>query len=690
LLNCRANALVEEQHTMITRRQMLKTTAVAGGAAALIDVPGVDVSGEDGLTSPRIEPFATELTIRNGGIPEVLQALPGPLEGMPTFTDGVPTKYYQISMRPNDAEIVRGKSTKVWGYDGMCPGPTIMAELDPQFIEPTMSACASTGARDLRHDPERVVVRFWNWLCEDGVPHPAECHHVHDRPLPPLTSIHHHGGHTTASADGYPVYWFGRGQYRDYVYPNTSTRSGTLWYHDHGMDETGRNVYMGLAGFYLLTSRKEEALLRNCGIVLPKGPAVRDGNKFFGNRFDVPLVLQDRVLEQDPADSNRYNLVYTLFNHDGYLGDTFLVNGKAQPRLRVEARRYRFRVLNGSNARLYGLELASNGGRVPFVQIGSDGGLLPKAVQVGRNTDGSRPRGGSEYLKVSPAERMDIVVDFTGMKGRSVYLLNVLEQTNGRGPDGVFDPGGEIPLMRFDVVDPDPAWPDDSRVPRHLEPLLPLITKAEDAEHYEEYAPEDARNDNGTDASPGFALPLKMDDSGLPYNREYRLQRSHGLWLVNDDCFDYARNDADPPVVLGTTEIWRLVNTSGGWVHPLHIHLEEFRILSKNGVAPPPGEQGLKDTFLLGPNDVIRVITKFRDQHREGDGHNDGYYVFHCHNLEHEDMAMMGNWKVVVGDPEHPGNPGAYQTPSRRSYDHAEAESLDWDREVLQPGKPCP
>jgi FtsP/CotA-like multicopper oxidase with cupredoxin domain len=103
-------------------------------------------------------------------------------------------------------------------------------------------------------------------------------------------------------------------------------------------------------------------------------------------------------------------------------------------------------------------------------------------------------------------------------------------------------------------------------------------------------------------------------------------------------------------VKLDTTEIWRFHNSSGGWVHPMHVHLEEFKILTRNGVAPGPHEAGLKDTFLIGENETVEVITKFRDQEKSEDGHNDGLYVFHCHNLEHEDMAMMGQMLSVLPD----------------------------------------
>jgi FtsP/CotA-like multicopper oxidase with cupredoxin domain len=577
---------------MLSRRDMLKTTAMA--APALLHFGRSRAWALDGPPSPAFPPFLNRL--RPGdGVPPVLAPVskgmpPDPYSGWPVFEEE--TVYYDITMTESNAHVLPDPNltTKIWGYDGLYPGPTIEAELD-----------------------KRIVVRFRNNL---GLASrmTAKCHHNQIEPRTPFeyvaTSIHHHGGHTVAASDGHPLLAFGpmglddvrKDNFRDYIFANTSTRSGTLWYHDHCEDDTARNVFYGLAGFYLLRSADEDQSLRERGIVLPKGERVDIGDKFYGYKFDVPLVIQDRLFHENGL----FN--YPLFNHEGVLGDVYCVNGKAQPRLAVEPRRYRFRLLNGSNARVYEFAL---GAGMQFLQIGTDGGLLPKAVR-------------RASIKMAPAERVDVVIDFTGSWGNQIVLYNILEQTDGRGPAD--EAGGvRTPIMRFDVDVP-LSSPDTSRVPGHLEDLLPLNADR-NSPYFDDYRREDA-----------------------VITRDFRIHRRHGVWVVNGSCYDPAKSSTCPPVTLDTTEIWRFHNSAGGWVHPMHVHLEEFKILSRNGVAPGPHEAGLKDTFLVGENETVEVITKFRDQPKAEDGHNDGLYVFHCHNLEHEDMAMMGQMLAVRPD----------------------------------------
>ena len=589
---------------MLTRREMLKTTVLA--APAFLHFGRSRAWASDFPPSPTFPPFLNEL-LPGDGIPPVLVpvskgAPPDPYSGWPVFEEE--TLYYDMTMKEGTARILPDPklTTKIWGYDGLYPGPTIEAELD-----------------------KRIVARFRNNL-GPASRMTEKCHHNELHPRSPFeyvaTSIHHHGGHTVAASDGHPLLTFGptglddvrKHNFRDYVFANTSTRGGTLWYHDHCEDDTGRNVYHGLAAFYLLRSTDEEQRLSEAGIVLPKGrkipPSEREvmppDGRYYGYEFDIPLVIQDRLLNADGA------LNYPLFNHEGVLGDVYCVNGKAQPRLKVEPRRYRFRLLNGSNARVYEFALGES---VQFLQIGTDGGLLPQAVR-------------RASIKMAPAERVDVVIDFTWSWGKQIVLYNVLEQIDGRRPDD--EPGGvRTPIMRFDVERP-LSSPDNSRVPGHLEDLLPLNADRNNP-YFEDYRREDA-----------------------VITRDFSIHRQHGVWVVNGNCYDPAKSNTCPPVVLDTTEIWRFKNSAGGWVHPMHIHLEEFKILSRNGVPPGPHEAGLKDTFLIGENETVEVITKFRDQPKAEDGHNDGLYVFHCHNLEHEDMAMMGQMLAVLPDGTSP------------------------------------
>ncbi len=229
------------------------------------------------------------------------------------------------------------------------------------------------------------------------------------------TTTHLHGGHMPAGFDGHPVDYVNPGTFKDYYYTNKQVPA-TLWYHDHTMDYTGDQVYAGLAGFYILEDDYERSL------GLPSGDR------------EVAIVIQDRTFAADGS------LVYSD-NLMGELGDTILVNGTPYPYFEVGTSRYRFRILNGSNARSYNLVL-SNG--ASFVQIGSDGGLLEAPVV-------------RSSISIAPAERVDVIIDFgTASVGDQI----VLENTAGGA--------GTSQIMRFDVVR---VEDDPSTIPATLRPI---------------------------------------------------------------------------------------------------------------------------------------------------------------------------------------------------------------------------
>jgi FtsP/CotA-like multicopper oxidase with cupredoxin domain len=256
-----------------------------------------------------------------------------------------------------------------------------------------------------------------------------------------------------------------------------------------------------------------------------------------------------------------------------------LINGVPWPRMEVSTRKYRFRILNGSNARPFRLAL-SNGD--PFILIGTDGGLLAEPVAV-RN------------LPLAMAERAEVVVDFSRVPvGSKVFLMNTRERPELQQ------------LMRFDVAHRES---DNASVPSRL-------------------------------SDPGFlSRPASVN------TRTWALQRSfsfrHGLppfiWTINGQHFDPDRSDAKVP--LGDIELWRLRSEGGGQLHPAHVHLAHFQILERNGNPPLPHERGWKDTVGLEPGEEALVMLRF-EQFR-------GRYLFHCHNLEHEDHAMMSRFDVV-------------------------------------------
>jgi FtsP/CotA-like multicopper oxidase with cupredoxin domain len=523
--------------------------------------------------------------------------------------------YYQIAMEEiAGVEILEGLETTLWAYVD-----------HPYDLDAPLAASAvreAPGPTIVAERGRAVVIRFVNRLRIDSVlARPGE---------PPDTCVHGHGCHTPPQSDGYPTdcipAWSGTGlpHTRVYVHPNDNDFPSTCWYHDHTNHHTARNVYHGMAGFFILrphpTHGGRDALYRQIEASLPSADC------------DVPMVFQDRLFQADGA------LNFPDFNHDGILGDTFLVNGRMQPYLAVEPRKYRFRWLNGSNARIYALAFSryprSARAALPFVQIGTEGGLLPKPA----------PR---TIAEIAMAERHDVVFDFAEYRRQGItqlYLVNAMQQEDGRGPEEI-DLDRCTPLVRFDIADRISDGADLSSIPSILNPEL-----VRDAEGDWEY--------------PGYSeRDVPRSATGRPKERVFEFDRSHGMWTVNGEIFGAHRNDTPGGVKLWKTregsypEIWRLVNKSGGWVHPIHIHLEQFKLLDRsdsgggNRRRPQPHEAGLKDTFLLHENETVRVITTFKDLNDHFDNqpgvlHD---YVFHCHNIDHEDMDMMATNRLFTG-----------------------------------------
>lgn len=447
------------------------------------------------------------------------------------YYEAHPTAFYEMRMQHALAEIIPGVQTPVYGYDGLYPGPTFKARVG-----------------------QPCVVRHWNDLADVE------------------TSVHLHGGHNPAHSDGYPNFYVLPGRARDYYYTNTlpmengvpdfNEAPSTMWYHDHGMDITDHNVLMGLAGFFLTYDDLELDLInRN---VLPNDP------------YDIPIVLQDRRFNSDGT------IFFDPLDHNGYLGDVMVINGKAQPFFRVERRKYRFRFLNGANARVFEVRL-SNG--QPFIGLGKDTWLFPNAIE--RDT-----------LLLGMANRADVVIDFTDAPDE-VFLENILPQDDGRGPSGTLAdrkteiPG--VPLMKFIVEGPP--------------------------------QPGSATVDVGTPLRPH----TQIHDDEVAFTRIFEFHRRKGAWQINHQFFDEHRADATP--TLGTAERWILRNEGGGWWHPIHIHLESHQQILQEGRIPPLEDRFKSDTATLGAGTEIEILMKFRTFK--------GPFVFHCHNLAHEDMRMM-------------------------------------------------
>jgi len=481
--------------------------------------------------------------------------------------------------------------TTVWGYEAQCPGPTFEA---------------------VRGQP--VVVEWKNELPPQHLLPVDRSIHGAMPPAPLVRTVPHlHGMRTDSVSDGLPEKWFTPDHSVVYRYPNDQP-AATLWYHDHAIGITRLNAYAGLSGFYLLREEDERRL------GLPSGP------------YEIPLMLQDRTL------SDQGQLVYAPNADDGskmptgvwgpqFFGDLPLVNGAIYPFLRVEPRPYRLRLLNAANTRFFNLyfNLAKKPTDIPslvtYHQIGSDGGLLSTPAAMQR-------------LLLAPAERADVLIDFSGLEGNTVTLSN-------------------------DAPTPYPGWNVLSSV--HA-PLLELM----------QFRVDLPRTSLQSFSVPSLAPVPRIDPARAVRTRDFVLgdcsdpmSRSHtgagtALCAVKSSgMLINGKRYMDPVTefpMLGTIEKWRFINPTDD-AHPMHLHLVQFQILERQGFdygafvqgrldligtrrLPSPAEAGWKDTAIVLPRDVLTLLIHFEEF--------TGKYVFHCHVAEHEDNDMMRPF-VVVG-----------------------------------------
>jgi spore coat protein A len=552
------------------RRSFLKAGLAAGGIGLIASKQRVF-----GQTAPNLAHYVDPLPI-----PATLQQTAG-------GTRVVMTEFHQQLHR--DLPL-----TRLWGYNGTYPGPTIEVS----------KGTPASFLWDSQLPPTHLL--------QSAVDHKL---HGADMGAPEVRNVVHlHGIKTLPESDGYPEAWFTPGftkvgpgfTNQIYTYPNDQ-RATTLWYHDHALGITRLNVYSGLAGFYLIRDSAEDALN------LPKG------------RYEIPLIIQDKSFNPDgsllyPTDTTSTQEVWV----PEFFGETVLVNGKVWPYLEVEPRKYRFRMLNGSNARFYHMNLMEsthagvlNGNPGPvFFQIGTDGGLLPAPVMM-------------SDLLMAPAERFDVVIDFSAYAGKSFVLTN-----DGPAP---YPGGGEVvpdAIMQFRVTKP-LAGPDTSSLPPMLTaPQLPNILNA-----VRERNLELSELDRVSD---GYPIIGQLD--GLKWT---------------DPVTENPK--------VGTTEVWNFVNTTGD-AHPIHVHLVEFMVLGRQKFSQPawdashnlvytgrpqaPARNEMlagKDTVIAYPGMVTKIVAKF--DLPGGTLTTPGQrfrYVWHCHILEHEDNEMMRPFDAVV------------------------------------------
>jgi len=439
----------------------------------------------------------------------------------------------------------------------------------------------------------------------------------------PRASLHLHGGNTEAQSDGHPEATFLPGQSRAYDYANDQ-EAANIWYHDHALGITRLNVYAGLAGFYLMRDNWDTGQASNPA-GLPAGA------------YEVPIVIQDKMFAADGS------LAYPLGEFGSvwapeFFGDAAVVNGKIFPNLNVDRGLYRFRVINGSNARVYQLNLS--GGHT-FYQIGGDGGLLDAPVPLSR-------------LILAPGERADLLIDFSDIApGTRIILKNSAPVPFPDGPRS--RRRGGVPLREIMQFTVGSAAGFTGAVPPILRqtPIVPLTD------------PVRVRN---------LTLVELMDEeTGVPVKA-----------LLNNLPFE--TNEIEMPRV-DTVEQWNIINTTGD-THPIHLHLVQFQILSRQkfrveefmeenypflshsdhddaGPYPPPSaddyavgkpkppdlnEAGWKDTVRANPGEITRILVPFGANAAPGVPFGNsflGEYVWHCHILEHEDNEMMLPYKII-------------------------------------------
>jgi FtsP/CotA-like multicopper oxidase with cupredoxin domain len=514
-----------------------------------------------------------------------VDALPPLPVAVPTSGTSGSTATYDMRMMEFDQKLHRDLPlTRVWGFAGTYPGPTIEAS--------TGNPVTVNWINDLRDANGQL--RTTHYL-------PVDHCLVHNMPdaMAARTVIHLHGGHVPPNVDGFPLATAKPGDPpTTYVYPNNQP-AATLWYHDHAMGITRLNVMMGLAGLYVVRDPVENAL------GLPSG------------NFEIPLVIQDRSFNQDGTLSYGMPPNPAMWM-EHFFGKYILVNGKVWPYRNVTPGKYRFRILNGSNSRVYTLALwkrddavpPSSRQRLPFWVIGNEGGLLPKPVK-------------RDALTITPGERIDVVIDFQGYQDAEILLENsaaaVIPVT---------------PVMKF-VVQSGAAYTG----------ALPSVLNGS----FSRMAASSAVRTRTLTLGPVNNGPSDPCPTGFK-------------WMIDGRPFE----DITENPLLNTTEIWGFVNGSSD-IHPMHLHLVQFQVLDRrkisetNGpwVVPDSSEMGWKDTARASPDSVTRVIARFTDY--------TGDYPYHCHILEHEDNAMMRQYEVS------PPVTFSAATPPGCSYCHAVA-----------------
>ena len=491
-----------------------------------------------------------------------------------------------LTCQPSTAAILAGQATRVLRYTAkLVKGPAnSVSEIPGSYLGPILRF--ETG--------QKIRINLLNLL---------------DKP----SITHWHGLHVPAEMDGSPMYAIDKDQRFVYEFEMRNRASMNI-YHPHPHGITGRQVYQGLAGAIIVNDEEERRL------ELPSG------------EYEIPLVIQDRQFD------NQNQLQYAGHMHDrmmGFYGDQILVNGKLNATLNLASRAYRFRVLNGSTARIYKLAWDDNS---PVTVIGTDGGLLEAPIN-------------KAYVMLAPGERIDVWADFSGRKVGSQLVMRSLAFSGALPMMGMMGMGGHRGGhgmgmgmhggMHNRVQQDDTQMGSDYpiftiKINRQVSDSPSLPKQLSTIKHY---SLSDVSN-------PKQALPIAISESPM-------------AMLLNGR--PYAENDlqAFERVPLNSIQLIEIFHSNSGhgmggmgggmmaMAHPIHLHGQYFQILSRQQTKPSDAynsvkdgfiEGGWKDTVLVMPGEEVKIIKPFQDFK--------GLFMYHCHNLEHEDMGMMREFSV--------------------------------------------
>lgn len=667
---------------MITRRRFLKRAA-AGGAGLLLPFGKITRSALAANAGGMLDPLGIQKFVMPLAIPPAM-----PLSARVNVRGGRSIEYYEIAVRQFMQQILPSGMpvTTVWSYGSVnhsgsffYPAFTIEAKVRNPVQVKWINGLKDGNGNYLPHLLPVDPTLHWanppgGYDGRDMRPTFTATPGRYTGPVPIVTHVH--GAHTQQESDGYPEAWylpdaldippsFARtGTFYDqfrlssplggrwgpgsavFQYPNDQ-RAATLWYHDHSLGMTRLNVYAGPAGFYLLRGGPGDLMAG----MLP-GPAPALGDPPGMSYYEIPIVIQDRSFNNDGSlfypDNRAFfeglhpsQLKIPFIGEDAcegpsdvspiwnpeFFGNTIVVNGRTWPYLNVERRRYRFRFLNGCDSRFLILKLNND---LPFWQIGADGGFLPAPVQLDR-------------LLIAPAERADVIVDFTQVPvGAEIVLLNL-------GPDEPF--GGGEPPTDFDQADPattgqvmlfrvvpetgtDSSTPPDQLNMPSVAPLpAPRNTRSVSLNE------EESRFVKVIARPSGNTMLACYDPEAEPFGPTSALLGTLAEDGSGKPLLWGAEISENPR--LNSTEVWEIHNFTED-AHPIHVHMVQFQVIDRHPMegaarAPESWETGFKDTVIAYPEEVTRIKAKFDIP---------GRFVWHCHILEHEDNEMMRPYSV--------------------------------------------